>query len=315
MTSPATTQTTEATETTETTGRGAGATGSAGATESTRGAESAQTAGSDGERPEWSFLLLKPDCLRFGHRSRVDREIELAGLTVGCRHELTLTPPDVRYLWSEYSDDHHVLALGFLDRYLCTGPAEVLLVTGPDAFEGARRLKRSIRRQYARGVFSNVVHAAETRDELVRQGTLLLSRCPVCSVPLPTEGITGNPLRPPGLSFGDMFDVEALVEELWTQLEDGLQPPPPAPLGDRRGVGTAAVFLGVDSANSLDSAVTAVWRSVPGISVRRALTMTLYAGRSGGHPIAVGTDAEVTRCHERLREMGIVNTWCGPLPG
>ena len=62
-----------------------------------------------------------------------------AGLAVVRRETLTLTPADVRVLWAEYSDDGHVLARAFLDRYLPSGPSEAIVVGGDNAFEKARQ--------------------------------------------------------------------------------------------------------------------------------------------------------------------------------
>jgi len=261
---------------------------------------------------ECSFLLLKPDCLEQGLGPTVEAEIAAATLNIRCRHRITLTPSDVRYLWTEYNDRDHVLALGFLDRYLCGGPSEVVCLGGAGAFEIARKLKRSIRGQYARGVFANVVHAAETRSELVRQAGRLLGVCSRCLITWPACEVHDPPLRPPGLAFADLLDVQAVIAKLWPRVRAGLIAPNPVRLGSASA--EAAVFLGVDSDNSLDSAVTAVWHALPGIDLGDALIMTLYAGRSGGHAIALGAADRVSRCHDLLREHGIRNTWIGPPP-
>ncbi|WP_328904164.1 nucleoside-diphosphate kinase [Streptomyces sp. NBC_00441] len=264
---------------------------------------------------EPAFLLLKPDCLRSGLVEVVDRAVADAGLTVLCRHRVELTPSDVRFLWSEYNERDHVLATAFLDRYLCDGPSEVVMVSGPDAFEATRRIKRDVRGRHARGIFANVVHGSETRGELTRQATLLLGRCAHCTDRFGAQSPVTNPLRPPGLAFRERFDVDQVVEDLWPRLEKGLAPPDPFPLSaSPEAEPTSAAYLGVDSDNSLDSAVTAVWHALPGVELGHALMLTLYAGRSGGHPIGVGTEKEAERCHATLIEYGIKNCWYGAFP-
>lgn len=251
-----------------------------------------------------AFLLLKPDCLRRGLTGDVERTIARAGLRIHCRHRVDLTPDDTRFLWSEYTDSGHVLTRALLDRYLCDGSSEVLLVHGPDAFEAARQVKRSVRSRHAMGPFANVVHAAERRGELARQGNHLAGQC--ASFPAAAEL---NPVRPGGADFRSHVDVPRLVDELWPKLQVDLAPPQPYRLD---GEPVAAVYLGGDRDHSLDSAVTALWRALPGIGVGEAVLLTLFAGRVDGYPIAVGGMDAVERCHRALREHGIKRCGIGP---
>jgi nucleoside diphosphate kinase len=294
---------------------------------------------------ERSFVLLKPDCLRTGRSPAVESAAAAEGLVVVCRHPVTLTPEDVRLLWSEYVDGSHVLMLALLDRYLCAGPSEVLLLEGADAFEGARRVKRAVRSRYANGPFANLVHTAERRSELARQANHLLGRCSSCAGPFTATAAAGSarvsaraaapasasvlapavaagpvsaeppgtPLRPGGRDFRPDVDVPGLVEAVWPVLQS-LDPPAPAPyrLDGRRPA--AAVYLGADPAHSLDSAVTAVWSALPGIAVADALLLQLYAGRVGGYPIAVGSRSAVARSHRVLLDHGITACGIGPAP-
>ncbi|BEL02722.1 hypothetical protein Q0Z83_009130 [Actinoplanes sichuanensis] len=242
-----------------------------------------------------AFVLLKPDCLRRGLGGAVERAVEAAGLTVDGRLPLALSPADVRYLWSEYSDAGHSLTLGFLDRYLTTGPSEMLPVSGPDAFEAARRVKREIRSRHADGPFANVVHAAERLGELARQRDHLLGR--------PNADPPVSPPRPPGLDFRPLFDVPALIEELWPRTQGVPADPGPHRLDD----GTGAVILGPDRDHTLDSTVTALWHALPGVEPARAVLLALHSGWSGGTPVAVGGRAARRRCLRILREHGVRN--------
>ncbi|WP_328470424.1 nucleoside-diphosphate kinase [Actinoplanes sp. NBC_00393] len=256
-----------------------------------------------------AFLLLKPDCLRRGLTRDVERTVSRAGLRITCRHRLDLTPDDTRFLWSEYTDSGHVLARAFLDRYLCGGPSEVLLLSGPDAFEKARQVKRSVRSRHAMGLFANVVHAAERPGELARQGNRLAGHCAACSSPFPVSSSELNPVRPAGVDFREHADIARLVDELWPRLQVDLTPPAPFRLA---GEPVAAVYLGGDRDHSLDSAVTAVWRALPGVPVGDALMLNLYAGRVGGYPIAVGGHAAVEQAYRVLRDHGIRECGTGP---
>jgi hypothetical protein len=230
----------------------------------------------------------------------VERAVEGAGLRVDERQPIDLSPSDVRYLWSEYDEGGHSLMLGFLDRYLTTGPSEMLLVSGPDAFEAARRVKRTVRSEHADGPFANVVHAAERRAELARQRDHLLGR--------PGDDPPASPPRPPGMDFRALFDVPALVDEVWPLIQG--QPTDPGPF--RLDAGDRAVLLGPDPRHTLDSTVTALWHALPGVEPRRAVLLTLHAGWSGGTPIAVGGRGALRRCLRTLHEHG-VRAWSQPL--
>ncbi|HWS33579.1 MAG TPA: hypothetical protein VN408_12655 [Actinoplanes sp.] len=256
-----------------------------------------------------AFLLLKPDCLEQGRSGWVERAVAAEGLRIDDRHGIVLAPPDVRALWAEYDERGHALTLGFLDRYLTTGRSEVWLVSGPDAFEAARRVKRAVRSRFAEGPFANLIHAAEHRDELDRQlghltgGTTTepgadrqrphLTGCA-------TEGPGATRQRPPG---NVTFDVPALVGEVWPLIQGEPTDPGPVVLGD----GDQAVFLGPDRAHTLDSTVTALWHALPGVSPRQAVLLTLRAGFTGGVPVAVGGRAAIRRCLRVLHEHGITN--------
>jgi hypothetical protein len=259
-----------------------------------------------------SFVLLKPDCSGTTRAAAVEAAVAAEGLTIVCRHPVTLTAADVRFLWSEYKDDEHVLMRAFLDRYLCGGRSEAWLLAGPGAFEAARRVKRSIRSRYANGPFANLVHAAERRGELARQGNHLFGRCPECAAPFRSDEPSANTPRPPGRDFRKDVDVTGLVDALWPDLQ-APDPPAPAPhrLDDR--TPAAAVYLGADRDHSLDSAVTAVWSALPGVALSQALVLMLYASRVGGYPIAVGGHHAVARSHRTLLAHGITACGIGPI--
>ncbi|GIE56790.1 hypothetical protein Aoc01nite_21920 [Actinoplanes octamycinicus] len=283
-----------------------------------------------------------------------------------------MTPADVRFLWSEYTEDGHVLMHAFLDRYLCSGPSEVLLLEGPDAFEAARRVKRTIRSRYANGPFANLLHTAEHPAELGRQANHLLGRCPQCAAPfalsdpassdsllsdpvpsdpaltaptpsdpaltapvptapVPTAPVPTAPVptapastapastapvltapRPRGRDFRQDHDLPALVDSLWPALQSE-DPPAPAPHHLDRSR-EAAIYLGADRSQSLDSAVTAVWSALPGVTLPHAVMLTLYAGRTGSYPIAVGSHQAVARSHQILLRHGLTACGIGPFP-
>jgi nucleoside diphosphate kinase len=243
-----------------------------------------------------AFVLLKPDCLRRGLTGEVERATASAGLTIDGRRAVTLSPADVRCLWSEYTDAGHSLTLGFLDRYLTTGPSEMLLVSGPDAFEAARRVKREIRSRHADGPFANVVHAAERPGELARQRDHLLG-LDDADRPVSTP-------RTPGIDFRTLFDVPALVGEVWPRIQGVPADPGPHRLDDGTG---GAVVLGPDRDHTLDSTVTALWHALPGVEPARAVLLALHAGWSGGTPVAAGSRTALRRCLRTLRGHGIRN--------
>ncbi|AEV85948.1 nucleoside diphosphate kinase [Actinoplanes sp. SE50] len=356
---------------------------------------------------ERAFVLLKPDCLRTGRSSAVESVITAEGLRIACRHPLTLTPADTRLLWSEYTDEGHVLMRALLDRYLCTAPSAALLLTGPNAFEAARRVKRTIRSRYANGPFANLVHTAETPAELARQATHLFSRpdlppvdhlgythsapsdaashrptdgrppvrhpapaggpppvdgpapvggpprvdgpapvggllrvdgpAPVggllrvggpapatcsgeCAPPFLSSDASPNAPRPTGRDFRQDADIPALVTDLWPLLQATDPPPPPPYHLDDHAQPThpatrddAALYLGADRAHSLDSAVTAIWSALPGITLPRALTLMLYASRVDGYPIAIGSHHAIAQSHRILLQHQLTACGIGPI--
>ncbi|WP_203738004.1 hypothetical protein [Actinoplanes cyaneus] len=253
-----------------------------------------------------AFVLLKPDCLRTGRAPSVEAAVTAEGLVVAYRRPVKLSGDDVRLLWSEYTDDRHVLMRAFLDRYLCDGPSEVWLVTGPDAFGAARRVKRVIRSRYANGPFANLVHTAERPGELARQGNHLFGDR------FPAGSPAASAPRPAGRDFRRDVDVARLVDEVWPwmQLAD---PPAPAPhrLDDEAGT---VLVIGADPAHSLDSAVTAVWSALPGVTVGHAVMLVLFASRAGGCPIAIGGRRAVERAHRTLLDHGFTACGVGPAP-
>jgi nucleoside diphosphate kinase len=260
------------------------------------------------QMPEQSFLLLKPDAIRLDRVQAITDEVAKSRLTVICTRDIVLTPAHVRSLWSEYSPDIHPLTFAFLDRYLCAGVSRVLCVAGLDAFEASRRIKRAIRSRFSGGVFANVVHAAETRAELARQKAILMERCPNCAV-IAHEGDRDSVLRPSGLHIDEVEAGLDAIGEVWNELErsDGrLEEPVPVQLGGDGGP-LWGVLFGVDSYNSVDSAVAAVKWSLPGLDLVSALRMAIYAGRADGHLIATGDETSARACFASLKSFGIRN--------
>ncbi|GLY00426.1 MULTISPECIES: hypothetical protein [Actinoplanes] len=254
-------------------------------------------------------MLLKPDCLELGLVGEVERAIAAQKLVITCRHHLTLNAGDIRFLWSEYSDAGNALTLALLDRYLTHEPSEVLHLRGPDAFEAARRVKRTIRSRHAEGPFANVVHAAERRGELARQVTRLLWRCEACSSPFVSGEDPNNAPRPHGEDFRALVDLPKFVDDVWPSLREA-EAPPPFRLGP--GVAGTAVYLGWDPAHSLDSAVTALRQALPGIHLAHALLHVLHASRTGDHPVATGDPAALEHCVRALAAHGFHTTRIGP---
>lgn len=254
-----------------------------------------------------AFLLLKPDCLELGLADEVLGIAEREGLTVRSQHLLRLQPGDVRALWQEYRPRDHVLAVAFLDHYLCTATSRAVLLEGDQPFEQARRVKRVVRSTWARGIFANVVHAAESTEELTRQGRYLFGDVSRHGLHWPDHVPVPTRLRPAGHDFREVTDVPGLVRSMWAELGAGL-PETPCLLLDQPN-GSAQLFLGVDNDNSLDSAVTAIWRTFPDVEMELALRTALYAGRSGGHPVARGEPAQIDALEQGLRSYGIVNCW------
>jgi hypothetical protein len=238
----------------------------------------------------------------------VERAVAAEGLLITCRHTLTLTPADTRVLWQEYTDDGHVLTRALLDRYLCGGPSEVLHLRGHDAFEAARRVKRAVRSRHAMGPFANVVHAAEQPGELARQGAHLAERCG-CAPPPPDLTPAPAAVRPTGHDFRPGTDIAALVDAVWPKLQADLAAPAPHRLD---AAVEAALYLGADRAHTLDSSVTAVWRALPGVELADALLLTLYAGRTGDYPIAIGSRDAVGKAYQVMLQHGV--RACAPGP-
>lgn len=253
-----------------------------------------------------SALLVKPDCIALGLQTDVREEIERSGLKILCEHEVHLTSADISTLWKEYDPVDHPLTVGLLRRYLCSAPSRLLVVEGKDPLSSGRQAKRQVRRRWAQGVFANVLHSPETEEEMQRQRVLFSPYCdrlPTGGAPLPAPAVR----KAPSDAFADLEDLAAQLEDAWRVLQTPHSPPTPYVLDDA--VGTAEVHLGVDSQNSVDSAVAAVWHACPGLSLPEAIVLTLHAGRHGGMVLATGSAERVQACWQALRDRGIVNCW------
>ncbi len=115
----------------------------------------------------YSFGLLKPDCLKRGIEKEVLATIEAVGLEIVAIKRVRLTRKEVDIIWTP------LLTESYYEEFLefsLSGDCIVFIVKGDDAiarlndlvghYEPMRAEKSTIRHQFGRSAMENVIHGA-----------------------------------------------------------------------------------------------------------------------------------------------------------
>jgi nucleoside-diphosphate kinase len=125
---------------------------------------------------ERTLVLVKPDGVRRGLAGEVIRRLEQKGLT--------LVAMELRNLDKEVAEDHYAEHaerpfFGELVEFITGGPLVALVVEGPNAVAGVRRIMGvtnpteatpgSLRGDYALEIGQNLVHGSDSPESATRE--------------------------------------------------------------------------------------------------------------------------------------------------
>ena len=125
---------------------------------------------------ERTLVLVKPDGVRRGLAGEVISRLEQKGLTLVAMELRTLERATAEEHYAEHSQRPF---FGELVTFITGGPLVALVVEGPNAVAGARRLMGvtnpveatpgSIRGDYALEIGENLVHGSDSTDSAARE--------------------------------------------------------------------------------------------------------------------------------------------------
>jgi nucleoside-diphosphate kinase len=128
---------------------------------------------------ERTLVLVKPDGVRRGLVGEVVRRLEDKGLTL-VRMELRTL--DRETAEQHYGEHRERPFFGELVEFITSGPLVALVVEGPSAVAGVRRMMGvtnpveatpgSIRGDYALEIGQNLVHGSDSPESAARESTL-----------------------------------------------------------------------------------------------------------------------------------------------
>ena len=125
---------------------------------------------------ERTLVLVKPDGVRRGLAGEVISRLERKGLTLVAMELRTLDRPTAERHYAEHSERPF---FGELVEFITGGPLVALVVEGPNAVAGTRRVMGvtnpveatpgSIRGDYALEIGQNLVHGSDSVESAVRE--------------------------------------------------------------------------------------------------------------------------------------------------
>ena len=131
----------------------------------------------------YSFGLLKPDCLKRGIQKEVIAMIESVGLEIIAIKRVRLTKKEIDIIWTSLSNEDFYEE--FL-KYCLSGDCMAFIVEGDDAiaklndlighYDPKRAEKHTIRHRFGRSVMENVIHSTATEEMFWREVSLFFSR-------------------------------------------------------------------------------------------------------------------------------------------
>ena len=128
---------------------------------------------------ERTLVLVKPDGVRRGLAGEVISRLEQKGLTLVAMELRTLTKETAEQHYAEHKERPF---FGELVAFITGGPLVALVVEGPNAVTGTRRLMGvtnpveatpgSIRGDYALEIGQNLVHGSDSPESAAREITI-----------------------------------------------------------------------------------------------------------------------------------------------
>jgi nucleoside-diphosphate kinase len=133
----------------------------------------------------YSFGLLKPDCLKRGLTEEVLRIIETVGLKIVDRKEVRLKREEVDIIWSP------CVGMWFYEemvKFSLSGDSLVFLVEGEDSIKKLNDLvghydpiiakEGTIRRRFGTSPMENLIHSSGNKQTFNREANLFFSGSP-----------------------------------------------------------------------------------------------------------------------------------------
>ncbi len=131
----------------------------------------------------YSFGLLKPDCLKRGIEKKVLAEIEAIGLEIVAIKRVRLTKKEVDIIWVSCLKENFYKELS---KFSLSDDCMVFIVKGDDAitrlsdlvghYEPMRAGKDTIRHRFGRSAMENVIHSSATEETFWKEVSLFFTR-------------------------------------------------------------------------------------------------------------------------------------------
>lgn len=131
----------------------------------------------------YSFGLLKPDCLKRGLEKKILAEIETIGLRIIAVKRVRLTKKEVDAIWSSCIREN------FYEEFLkfsTSGDCIVFIAKGDDAivklsnfvghWDPKRAKKHTIRHRYGTSAMENVIHSSATKEAFWKEVSLFFTK-------------------------------------------------------------------------------------------------------------------------------------------
>lgn len=125
---------------------------------------------------EFTFVLLKPDCLKKKLIGEVITRFEKKGYEIFC---IKIIHPRKEIVEQHYKE--HVSFPYFQKNvdFICSGPVCAMVVTGPDVVNGCRklqgatkpseRLPGTIRGDFSHDITENILHVSDSKESAKRE--------------------------------------------------------------------------------------------------------------------------------------------------
>ena len=131
----------------------------------------------------YSFGLLKPDCLKRGIEKKVLTAIETVGLEIIAIKRIRLTKQEVDVIWAPcLTEDFYEELL----KFSLSGDCIIFIVKCDDAiailnnlvghYEPTRAEKDTIRYRFGKSVMENVIHSTATEEMFWQEISLFFAR-------------------------------------------------------------------------------------------------------------------------------------------
>jgi len=129
----------------------------------------------------YSFGLLKPDCLKRGIEKEILAVIEASGLEIVATKRVRLTKGKVDIIWNLCNEDFYEEFL----KFSLSGDCMVFIVKGDNAiarlsdlvghWDPVRAEKHTIRHQYGISAMENIIHSSSTEEMFWKEVSLFFT--------------------------------------------------------------------------------------------------------------------------------------------